>query len=1730
MRLSIKSRGLKKQMKKRKALALVLALAMILSSFSMSFAGTDAVVTAENQTTFNDVNSHWAKDAIYKWSGNGIINGYEGMFRPDNSITRGEIAVILDNMMDYQVTAKNTFSDLKEGQFYAEAVLKANAAGIIKGDGSKVRPTDYITREEAAVILARAFGVKANTSGNPTFSDSTFIASWAKDNIKAMEDKGYVKGSNNNFMPKSNITRAEIVTMIDNIVKAYYTQAGTYSDNVNGTAIIKVSDVVLKGVTVSENLIIAEGVGQGDVTLDSTTVKGETVVRGGGENSVHITGNSNLASVTIEKIDGKIRIVVQDGSTVTELEVLQGEEIIISGIIETLNVITPNSTIILSADAKIDNIVVAESAENTTIKTESGSIVDNLTVSAKTIINGIGTVTNVALKDGADNSSVTTPKTKITVDDNVTGATGGGGVSIPGGSTGTNNSSGTNTSVVGGTTGGGSGGGGGGVTPSKPQKSVYDFTFDANNIVAGQTKITPVTLKATTVKDLGYSNAIIKVEITSKPTDASTVSLIAQDTNGNSFDIAQIGFWGPTGGFSISKDYNVPTELTATFSNVGNYVIKLSLLDVSTNTVITSKNITVTVNEPVHSDYGFIFDASNVIAGVEKLAPVTLKATTVNDLNYTNALIKVEITSKPTDNSTVSLIAQDTNGNSFDVAQIGYWGPAGGFPLSKDYNVSTDFRATFSNAGNYVIRLSLLDVSANTVITSNDFNITVIDPEAYNLQQVVNAYSMIADYQNGVLTASFNNYLETLPETINDYEIDVLLSTDKSLPAGTNLSVKYNGVSIPVRSDWMNNIVDNKIWLDEGILDIGGAKPFTDGSPGQWEITIRNSEADIENTALTIESMISNDEFVTHTRIAEATVTVSLPEDYAALETVKASYDLEATFVSNGVLTSAFTRWLDELPAGLEDYKIDVLLTLSNTLPSETDIKVTYNGAPVPIQSNWMDNIVDNKIWLGKGILDIGGAKQFTAGSPGAWEITITGNSEAIDTMLTLDSAISDDNFGSWTIIANGSVNIVLPVYVAPDVAIDNPNITGVTVPVKGVVPDTTVDETEQYTASIAWEPSADVFKGETVYTATITITPKTGYTLSDVSENFFNVAGATSTYNANSGIVTAVYPVTGALNSEARLDQLLYNSTLIEGFNADTSEYNVTLPAGTTQVPLINFNKMDPLAKVEITNAMSLPGTTTVLVTADDGITTKTYIINFTVAAGTVPVLNNLSYSYGGPDSSCIIDVDNFDPNITSYNVRINDYHFDTNTIVLSGEIADSSYTLVADAGAFIDMNNGQYSGSSVIKINDSNGATLNQYQVTFTVSNIEYVDYNIYHYFIYGRTDEYPQATIGFTSSFPEPEVQLYCNDELVPSTQYLVSDDEITFNTDYIESLSIGSYLFDAQYTNGVENTTYCWVDAFSIYITDPIKHITLIQPGNGEIVASLWKEAPIVNPDDPGYVIENLPYDETTGTYTLDLSEPGSSLGLDAYPNDGFRVKDVVLTEYYDYEVRPLSFVDEFIFYGGTNLIVSTDATVELVVEEIPSELLTIIGSNLYVNYNLVNPPATDIAVYENEVTIDDPIGFDAIFEGGYEDIMKYSWFEIQYADSIEAFDTMSYDDFSTSLAYSYYDGITIREMEEAEQYFNPGVSLTGKYIRIHQSGVENYSDGYSDIIFRVNPDYEQPLYPTLNIKANVETSDTTSKNQIKSAFHPEKITRKYKGLHSGYLFYIAYRCVPYDNII
>jgi outer membrane protein OmpA-like peptidoglycan-associated protein len=92
--------------------------------------------------------------------------------------------------------------------------------------------------------------------------------------------------------------------------------------------------------------------------------------------------------------------------------------------------------------------------------------------------------------------------------------------------------------------------------------------------------------------------------------------------------------------------------------------------------------------------------------------------------------------------------------------------------------------------------------------------------------------------------------------------------------------------------------------------------------------------------------------------------------------------------------------------------------------------------------------------------------------------------------------------------------------------------ISGVTAPVKDATPVEIVALGNGYTGTISWASSSGALVGNflpaTVYTATVTLTARAGYTFNTITQNFFTVESATATNPAGSGVVTAIFPATG--------------------------------------------------------------------------------------------------------------------------------------------------------------------------------------------------------------------------------------------------------------------------------------------------------------------------------------------------------------------------------------------------------------------------------------------------------------------------------------------------------------------------------------------------------------------------------------------------------------------------
>lgn len=111
---------------------------------------------------FTDIETHWAADAIEEAAELGLVNGYgDGLYGPDDSITRGQLITILwRNAGSPEPAFEATFTDLNPlDTYYHDAVAWAEETGVINGYGNgQFGPDDYITREQMAAVLYRMGG------------------------------------------------------------------------------------------------------------------------------------------------------------------------------------------------------------------------------------------------------------------------------------------------------------------------------------------------------------------------------------------------------------------------------------------------------------------------------------------------------------------------------------------------------------------------------------------------------------------------------------------------------------------------------------------------------------------------------------------------------------------------------------------------------------------------------------------------------------------------------------------------------------------------------------------------------------------------------------------------------------------------------------------------------------------------------------------------------------------------------------------------------------------------------------------------------------------------------------------------------------------------------------------------------------------------------------------------------------------------------------------------------------------------------------------------------------------------------------------------------------------------------------------------------------------------------------------------------------------------------------
>lgn len=217
-------------------------------------------------------NAHWAAKTLEKWVTYELLTEH---VNPDQRLERLDFVILINHILGLTEEGSVQFTDVDADSAEGKAVSTAAAAGYMKGypDGS-FRGNQPITRQEVAVILTRIFNI-SNNVGTVAFRDNEKLAAWSKLSVHALAAEGYLKGyADGTFRPDKQVTLAELVTIIDNVVDVIIVKPGIYENLRARSVLIAASEVEIASSEIERNVYISKGAAGNRITIRESRIGG----------------------------------------------------------------------------------------------------------------------------------------------------------------------------------------------------------------------------------------------------------------------------------------------------------------------------------------------------------------------------------------------------------------------------------------------------------------------------------------------------------------------------------------------------------------------------------------------------------------------------------------------------------------------------------------------------------------------------------------------------------------------------------------------------------------------------------------------------------------------------------------------------------------------------------------------------------------------------------------------------------------------------------------------------------------------------------------------------------------------------------------------------------------------------------------------------------------------------------------------------------------------------------------------------------------------------------------------------------------------------------------------------------------------------------------------------------------------------------------------------------------
>lgn len=196
-------------------------------SLALSHASQYAIVIDDHNhgivpLPFTDVSEgDWFYDPVCYVYSQGLMTGTSATtFEPNISLSRAMLVAVLHRLEGSPAASAGDFTDVADGDWYAEAVNWAASVGVVNGfDDGTFQPNAAITREQMAAILrnyAAYKGLDVSASGDlANYSDAASVSDWAKESIQWAVGSGLLGGyEDGTLRPQGTTTRAEVASVL----------------------------------------------------------------------------------------------------------------------------------------------------------------------------------------------------------------------------------------------------------------------------------------------------------------------------------------------------------------------------------------------------------------------------------------------------------------------------------------------------------------------------------------------------------------------------------------------------------------------------------------------------------------------------------------------------------------------------------------------------------------------------------------------------------------------------------------------------------------------------------------------------------------------------------------------------------------------------------------------------------------------------------------------------------------------------------------------------------------------------------------------------------------------------------------------------------------------------------------------------------------------------------------------------------------------------------------------------------------------------------------------------------------------------------------------------------------------------------------------------------------------------------------------------------------------------